>query len=107
KNVPNANESGTSRRGLRTSPAVNVMLFHASAENSDPVCATQIATSKPNAVCGVIPVTTGVNPRGVQRSEKFARTASQFQPAKMPRPTTSNNAPILAQVKKFWTSFPY
>ena len=39
--VPKASESGTFRRGSRTSPAVNVILFHASAENSDPVCATR------------------------------------------------------------------
>ena len=29
------------RRGSLTSPAVNVMLFQASAENSEPVCDTQ------------------------------------------------------------------
>jgi hypothetical protein len=34
----NASDSGMLRRGFFTSPAVNVMLFHASAENSDPVC---------------------------------------------------------------------
>ena len=40
------------RRGSFTSPAVNVMLFQASAEKSEPVCATQIATNRPNAVSG-------------------------------------------------------
>ena len=39
--VPAASEIGTSRRGFFTSPAVNVMLFHASAENSDPVAESQ------------------------------------------------------------------
>ena len=38
--TPSASESGRLRLGLRTSPAVNVTLFHASAENSDPTMAT-------------------------------------------------------------------
>ena len=33
-------ESGILRRGFFTSPAVNVMLFHASAEKSEPTCTT-------------------------------------------------------------------
>ena len=45
--VPSASDSGMFRRGSLTSPAVNVMLFQASAEKSEPVCATQIATNKP------------------------------------------------------------
>ena len=49
-NVPSASDSGMLRRGSFTSPAVNVMLFQASAEKSDPVCDTQIATNRPNAV---------------------------------------------------------
>ena len=40
--MPSASESGTSRRGFFTSPAVKVMLFQASAENSEPTCATPI-----------------------------------------------------------------
>ena len=38
--TPSASEIGRLRRGLRTSPAVNVTLFQASAENSDPTMAT-------------------------------------------------------------------
>ena len=38
------------RRGFFTSPAVNVMLFQASAENSDPVCDTQMAMNMPKAL---------------------------------------------------------
>ena len=52
-NVPSASDSGMLRRGSLTSPAVKVMLFQASAENSDPVCDTQIATNRPNAVKAV------------------------------------------------------
>ena len=36
--VPSASDSGMLRRGSFTSPAVKVMLFQASAENSEPVC---------------------------------------------------------------------
>jgi hypothetical protein len=35
--VPNTSDSGTFRRGSLASPAVNVTLFHASAEKSEPV----------------------------------------------------------------------
>jgi len=43
------------RLGFFTSPAVNVMLFQASAEKSELVCETQIATNNPNAVIAVSP----------------------------------------------------
>ena len=39
--VPSASESGTSRRGSFTSPAVKVMLFQASEVKSEPICATR------------------------------------------------------------------
>src|SRR5437868_13335298 len=71
--VPNASDSGTLRRGLTTSPAVKVILFHASAEKSEFVCATQIATNSPNPVAAVRPFPTSCNPpRKLQKSEKFA-----------------------------------
>ena len=38
--VPSASDSGRLRLGFFTSPAVNVTLFQASAEKSDPTCAT-------------------------------------------------------------------
>ncbi len=47
--VPSASESGTLRRGFFTSPAVKVMLFQASAENSEPTWATPKAISRPKA----------------------------------------------------------
>ena len=50
-----ASESGRLRRGFFTSPAVKVMLCQASAEKSEPVCATQIATNSPKAVVGAEP----------------------------------------------------
>src|ERR1700732_1912946 len=74
--VPNANESGTLRRGLMTSPAVKVMLFQASAEKSEFVWATQIPTKRPNAVAAVRPAPTSCKlPRKVQKSLKFAAPA--------------------------------
>jgi len=45
KAVPSTSESGIFRLGFLTSPAVKVMLFHASAENSDPVCTTARMTA--------------------------------------------------------------
>ena len=47
--VPAARESGILRRGFLTSPAVNVMLFQASEEKSEPTWATQNATNRPKA----------------------------------------------------------
>ena len=73
-NVPRARDSGMFRRGSFTSPAVKVMLFHASAEKSDPVCATQIAMNRPNTVTALRPGTTSTAPRVVQRLPKFADT---------------------------------
>src|SRR5947208_14770117 len=74
--VPNASESGTLRRGLTTSPAVKVILFHASAEKSEFVCATQMPTNNPNAVAAGRPFPTSCNPqRKLQKSEKFPATA--------------------------------
>src|SRR5262245_65434365 len=48
--VPSKSESGIFRRGSRTSPDVNVMLFQASAENNEPTCPTQIAISIPRTL---------------------------------------------------------
>src|SRR4029453_4869268 len=48
--VPSARDSGMWRRGSLTSPAVNVMLFQASAENSEPVCDTQMDTKRRNGL---------------------------------------------------------
>src|SRR6266576_2451124 len=89
--VPAARESGTLRRGFFTSPAVKVILFQASDEKSDPTCATQKATNKPNAP--PVAATVGMNdksgligetPVGVHRSEKLAFSASAFRPTRKP-----------------------
>src|SRR6266481_6993459 len=89
--VPNARESGMLRRGSFTSPAVKVMLFQASEENSEPTCATQKAMNKPNAPLAAVTVEIngklgliGPTPRGVQRSVKLALTASVFRPKESP-----------------------
>src|ERR1051326_6288373 len=60
RNVPNASESGTLRRGLMTSPAAKVMLFHASPEKSELVCATQMPTKTRNAPAAQRPETTEI-----------------------------------------------
>ena len=73
--VPTASDSGILRRGFFTSPAVNVMLFQASAENSEPVCDTQIATKRPKAVLADGPVAPSARPRRAQRLPKLSAPA--------------------------------
>ena len=62
--VPSASESGTSRRGFFTSPAVKVMLFQASAEKSEPTCATPNATKRPKRP-------TAAETAGIQRAQEI------------------------------------
>src|SRR6266480_5810871 len=86
--VPKASESGTLRRGLTTSPAVKVILFHASAEKSELVCATQMPTNSPNAVAAVRPFPTSCNPpRKVQKLERVSRL-----PLRLDRKSTRLNS---------------
>ena len=59
--VPKAIDSATSRLGFLTSPAVNAILFQASAEKSDPTCATPNATKIPKNPLAT--VTLGMSPR--------------------------------------------
>ncbi len=70
--VPSASESGIFRRGFFTSPAVKVMLFHASAANSDPTCETHKATKSPYPVAALIPAAIGTYPLGDHIEVKFA-----------------------------------
>jgi hypothetical protein len=106
-NVPNANASGILRFGSFTSPAVNVMLFQASAEKSEPVWATQIPTNKPNAVAAVRPPPKSSSaPRTCQKFPKFARTTSLCQPIKTPSTINPKSAASFAVVNEFWTSLP-
>ena len=94
--VPMASDSGTSRRGFFTSPAVKVMLFQASAENIEPTCATPKATSRPNPPAAA--VTAGTKPLRksapgrmvsapwtAQRCEKLAAIAAALRPKSTPR----------------------
>ena len=105
--MPNARESGTLRRGFTTSPAVKVMLFHASAENKEFVCATQIPTKSPNTVAAVKPAPTSCRlPRTVQKSLKFSAPAPDFSPITIPRTINASSAPVFAVVKTFWISLP-
>src|SRR5271170_1720535 len=104
--VPSASDKGTLRLGSRTSPAVNVMLFQASAEKSEPTCDTHSATNNPKPVAAESPATMGVSPCAVHASEKCARTASECQPIVNPNPITPSSAPIFAQVKTFWMPLP-
>src|ERR1700733_4656928 len=98
-NVPRASDSGTFLRGFLTSPAVNVMLFQPSAENSEPTWATHKAASNPNAVTGVTPGATGVYPCGRHRSVKFDLPARLHPTA--PTTITPNKAASLAEVNAF------
>ena len=106
-NVPSASESGMLRRGSFTSPAVKVMLFHASAENSEPVCATHRATNRPKAVVAVRPGTMSTTPRAPQRLPKLSETAAWFHPSRTPTTISPASAPVFAVVKTFWMILPY
>ena len=111
--VPNKSESGIFFRGSRTSPAVNVMLFHASAENNEPTWPTQIAINIPNAPPAA--ETTPTNGRsdiigetavGAQKFAKFAWSASALRPTKIPSTTNAKSESVFADVKTFWISLP-
>src|SRR3974390_27451 len=106
-NVPSASDSGTFRVGLRTSPAVKVMLFQGSAAYNAPTCAEHSATSIPNAVVGVSPDGDGVKPFGVHAWPKFAFTTAALHPSVTPTPITPSSEPILIVVKTFCTPLPY
>ena len=111
--VPKASDSGTFRRGSLTSPAVNVTLFHASDENSEPTCATQTAINIP--IAPPVAETVATNDRsdligettpGVHRCVKFAVSASALRPMKMPRAINASSDNVFADVKIFWMSLP-
>ena len=83
------------------------MLFHASAENNEFVCATQIPTKSPNAAAAVKPAPTSCrSPRTVQKSLKFSAPAPDFNPIIIPSTISASNAPVFAVVKTFWISLP-
>src|ERR1700722_5982816 len=104
--TPNNKDRGTFLFGLRTSPAVNVMLFQASAANSDPIGAAHNAINIPNPVSREMPGAGGVYPRGVQADPKFDLTVINFHPT-APNTMTPSREPSFADVKTFWTILPY
>ena len=114
--VPKTSDNGMFRRGSRTSPAVNVMLFHASEENSEPTWPTQTAINIPSAppAAETAPTNgrsdvTGETAVGVQKFVKLACSASALRPTKMPSMPSAINAMsdnVFAEVKTFWISLP-
>ena len=108
-NVPSASDSGMLRRGSFTSPAVNVMLFQASAEKSDPVCddadrdEQAERASRPS-----VPATMSTAPRDVPQVAEVVGDRrvipAEQQPDDDQRRTS---APVFAVVKTFWMILPY
>src|SRR5437667_10738100 len=106
--VPIASDRGRFRRGSLTSPAVNVTLFQASAENSEPTCATQTAISIPSAP--PVADTDATNERsdligdttpGVHKFVKLAASASALRPINTPRTIRASRNSVFADVKPF------
>ncbi len=102
------------RRGFFTSPAVNVMLFHASAEKSEPTCTTARITSRFTKTTGPpIPTWTGciaLQPAFFQNSmppePKFAAIAVALRPMVRVSRTSAARDSALAEVKTFWIMAP-
>ena len=112
--MPSASESGILRRGFFTSPAVKVMLFQASAENSEPTCTTaRITTTFTSTMGPPTPTCTGcseLHPAFLQNSlqlvPKFAASAVALRPtvkASRIRPASDR---AFAVVKMFCISEP-
>src|SRR5277367_844577 len=110
--VPNAIESATSRFGFLTSAAVKPMLFQASAEKSEPTCATPNATSRPKNPLDAVtvgiqprkkfaPGSMGSAPRMVQKCEKLSAMAAWLRPIKMPMRISPISDKVFAEVKIF------
>src|SRR5437764_4314611 len=113
RTVPNKSDNGMFRRGSRTSPAVNVMLFHASEENSEPTWPTQTAIIIPSAppAAETAPTkgrsdVTGEAAAGVQKFVKLACNALALRPTKMPSAINAMSDNVFAEVKTFWISLP-
>src|SRR5580692_4962501 len=115
--VPKAIESATSRLGFLTSAAVKPMLFQASAEKSEPTCATPYATIRPITPLAAVTVGTqlrrkfapgsiGTAPRMAQKCEKFSVIAPAFLPTKIPRRISPTSDKAFALVNTFCISLP-
>src|ERR1700751_101381 len=109
--VPKASDSGRLRLGFFTSPAVKVTLFHASAENSDPTCATARIVSVPTQTVGPpTPTCTACRAASPAFSQKcplkLAESAGALRPRKNPKSTRPESAETFAAVKTFWIMAP-
>src|ERR1041385_6593857 len=93
--TPSASESGRLRLGFRTSPAVKVTLFHASAENSAPTIATPTSRT-----------VSKFHPELRQKPSKLEATAAGLRPTRKPAATRPRIAATLATVKTFCTIAP-
>src|SRR4051812_24229061 len=104
--APTASESGRLRLGFLTSPAVKVTLFHASAENNDPTCATATTTNTPSNPLSPTEGNEANDPVFCQKFEKLAATACGLRAIVNPRHTKPSNAATFAIVKMFCTIAP-
>src|ERR1022692_5113530 len=93
--APSNKESGTVLRGFRTSPAVKVMLFQASAANSDPTMATATNRNVANE-----------NPAPRHMLVKLSCDAAALCPPKYPARISPSSAAILVNVNRFCTHAP-
>src|ERR1051326_1577307 len=100
--VPMASERGRLRFGFFTSPAVNVTLFQASAEKSEPTCATARIVNTPTNGPAAVPLAECGRSR--QKLPKFADIASALRATKAPANTSPASADTLAMVKMFCTA---
>src|SRR4051812_5352319 len=96
--VPIANDKGKFRLGFFTSPAVNVTLFHASDENSDPTCATATTTITPNSPLKPKEGNTALEPALRQKFPKFSAIACGLRATVNPSSTSPSRAAVFAIV---------
>lgn len=94
------------RRGSRTSPAVKVTLFQASAANSEPTIAppaTISASSTPPDECTSLPTRSyvGVEKMPPHQSSVLAWMACELAATVRPTMISAINAAVLATVKTF------
>src|SRR4029077_2615585 len=100
-----ANERGRLRLGFFTSPAVKVTLFQASAEKSEPTCATARIVSTPtNGPAAAPEAECGESNR--QKLPKFAAMACALRETKIPATTRPASAETLVMVNRFCTAAP-
>ena len=85
---------------------MKVTSCHASAENSEPDCATPIATISPNAVPAATP-SAGSNAPKAKGAVKLVCIASELRPRNSPAKISAAIAETLAVVKMFCTILPY